>query len=73
MMKESEASHGTRLNALIKSMIMRTSFDTAIRNTKKQAHESWDVAAMTLMQSMVESNPIADALSARAHELGEGR
>jgi hypothetical protein len=49
-MKESEATNGTKLHALITSMLVRTSFRTTLSKIEGQAGEAWDDVAASLMR-----------------------
>ena len=63
-MKESEASDGTRLHALICAMLTRVNFNTALNKFDKQSEESWGELAEDIKKMIVNNMPVmADPVS----------
>lgn len=53
-MKESEATNGTKLHALVVSFQTGTTLATALKQFTEQSDKSWDDLAMTLQRTLAE-------------------
>ena len=59
-MKEAEASEGTKLHALVVSMLAGMSFSTALSKVEEQSGPSWDAIADNLKRGLVVNMPSPD-------------